>query len=175
MSLQPGANAPNKNVERQGSQQAQSLLQPDSKDSKQPSPEQYIIELRLLLSERMHQALENAAAKGQTDCGILEDSVFNDFNSRFGRPLILSKIGFGNIRELIRRKCLDVVELQQLKVGSSVQMGYIPTQGFKAMAGQMLQKAQQAYMDFTTRSTPSEKDEHQSKPSGAGSGGQVSN
>eukprot|EP00803_Ostreobium_quekettii_P000933 evm.model.scf_414EXC.1 EVM.evm.TU.scf_414EXC.1 scf_414EXC:1423-9976(-) len=131
--------------------QSNHMPQMDRKDSRQPPPESTVIELRLLLACRMHEALKRSASKGEQACGITEDSIFDDFNVRFGHPLALAKIGSSSLRELVQTRCLDIVELQQLKVGTNVRMGYIPAHTFKAMADQVLQKAQEAYTNMMSR------------------------
>ncbi|GMH34307.1 hypothetical protein BSKO_02141 [Bryopsis sp. KO-2023] len=113
--------------------------------SRPVSSDQYIAELRLLLAERMHQALETAASKGHGECGILEESVGIDYDGRFGRMLNVVEAGFPTVREMIRSTCLDIVQMQQLRAGEVVKMGYIPTPSIKAEAGMVLAGVREAY------------------------------
>ena len=101
--------------------------------------------------------------------------MLNDFDTRFGHPLALSKIGFGSIRDLIRRKCLDIVELQHLKVGSGVRMGYVPSQGFKERADDIMQQAQRACTGMAAAAGASGKEQGGgNEPRGGNGGGKVS-
>lgn len=105
----------------------------------------YIAELRLLLAERMHQALESAIGKAQGDCGILEESIEVDYQGRFGKTLNFVEAGFPTLKDMIRSTCLDIVQMQQLKAGEVVKIGFIPTAAFKLEAGKVLAGVRDVY------------------------------
>lgn len=109
------------------------------------SCDHYIAELRLLLAERMHQALESAIGKAQGDCGILEESIEVDYQGRFGKALDFVEAGFPTLKDMIRSTCLDIVQMQQLKAGDVVKIGFTPTAAFKLEAGKVLASVRDVY------------------------------
>lgn len=153
---------------------AQNLPEVNPEDTDHSALERCIIQLRLLLSERLLQAKQHSATNGTTDCSILENSICSEYSSRFGQPLTLTGTRFGKIRELVMAKCLDIVACQQLKVREGMQMGYVPCLGFKVSGEGIYHEAEAAYRALTSIDHNGKGDAETRETPKPGGGGQVS-